>query len=297
MSKFWKALHRLTGVKLKMSTSYHPETDGASERTNKTVNQILRFHVDRNQSGWVRSLPRVRFAIMNTINRSTGYSPFQLRMGRSPRVLPPLTRDATKEESKIPEGFQAVEMFRQLELDVMDAQDRLLAAKVNQAHYTNQDRGAEVKYEVGDLVLMSTENRRRAYKSKGDGRVAKFMPRFDGPYEVTEAHPDSSTYSLKLPFSDVKVDGFHSKLLKLWKPNNPLLFPDRQLPEPGPTLNTDGEPEWLVEKIVDQRKRGKGHQYLVRYVGYGPEDDRWLPGAELDELEAMDKWLEEHPRT
>jgi hypothetical protein len=297
MSKFWKALHRLTGVKLKMSTSYHPETDGASERTNKTVNQILRFHVDRNQSGWVRSLPRVRFAIMNTINRSTGYSPFQLRMGRSPRVLPPLTMDAAKEESKIPEGFQAVEMFRQLELDVMDAQDRLLAAKVNQAHYANQDRGAEVKYEVGDLVLMSTENRRRAYKSKGDGRVAKFMPRFDGPYEVTEAHPDSSTYSLKLPFSDVKVDGFHSKLLKLWKPNNPLLFPDRQLPEPGPTLNTDGEPEWLVEKIVDQRKRGKGHQYLVRYVGYGPEDDRWLPGAELDELEAMDKWLEEHPQT
>ena len=85
MSKFWKALHRLTGVKLKMSTSYHPETDGSSERTNKTVNQILRFHVDRNQTGWLRSLPRVRFAIMNTVNKSTGYSPFQLRMGRSPR--------------------------------------------------------------------------------------------------------------------------------------------------------------------------------------------------------------------
>jgi hypothetical protein len=122
------------------------------------------------------------------------------------------------------------------------------------------------------------------------------MPRFDGPYEIVEAHPDSSTYSLKLPFSDVKVDGFHAKLLKPWKPNDPTLFPDRQLPEPGPTLNPDGEPEWLVEKIVDQRRRGKGYQYLVRYVGYGPEDDRWLPGVEVEELEAMDQWLEQHPR-
>jgi hypothetical protein len=187
-------------------------------------------------------------------------------------------------------------MFQQLELDVMDAQDRLLTQKINQAHYANDSQGPEIAYKVGDMVLMSTENRRRAYKSKGDGRVAKFMPCFDGPYEVVEANPDTSTYSLKLPFSDVKVEGFHGRLLKPWKPNNPLLFPDRQLPEPAPTLNPDGEPEWLVEKIVDQRKRGKGYQYLVRYVGYGPEDDRWLPGAEVDELEAMDKWLEEHPK-
>jgi len=42
-------LTKLTGVKLKMSSAYHPETDGASERSNKTVNQLLRFHVKRNQ--------------------------------------------------------------------------------------------------------------------------------------------------------------------------------------------------------------------------------------------------------
>jgi hypothetical protein len=53
MSRFWKALHKLTGVKLKMSTAYHPETDGSSKRTNKTVNQALHFHVERNQKGWV----------------------------------------------------------------------------------------------------------------------------------------------------------------------------------------------------------------------------------------------------
>jgi hypothetical protein len=90
VSRFWKALHKLTGVKLKLSTAYHPETDGSSERTNKTVNQALRYHVEQNQLGWVRALPRIRFDLMNTVNKSTGFTPFQLRMGRSPRIIPPL---------------------------------------------------------------------------------------------------------------------------------------------------------------------------------------------------------------
>ena len=81
VSRFWKALHELTSIKLKMSSGYHPETDGASERTNKTVIQCLHFRVERDQKGWVKALLKVRFDIMNTINKSTGFSPFQLRFG------------------------------------------------------------------------------------------------------------------------------------------------------------------------------------------------------------------------
>jgi hypothetical protein len=65
MSKFWKAMTKMTGVKLKMSMAYHPQTDGASEQSNKTVNQALHYHVSRNQWGWVRARPRVRFDMMN----------------------------------------------------------------------------------------------------------------------------------------------------------------------------------------------------------------------------------------
>ena len=56
-TKLWTTLHKLTGVKLKMSTSYHPETNGSSEQTNKTVNQVIRYHVDNNQKGWLAKLP------------------------------------------------------------------------------------------------------------------------------------------------------------------------------------------------------------------------------------------------
>ena len=57
MSKFWKHFTIISGIACKSSSSYHPQTNGASERTNKTVNQSLRFHVERNQKGWVRALP------------------------------------------------------------------------------------------------------------------------------------------------------------------------------------------------------------------------------------------------
>ena len=75
-----------------MSPSFYPETDGASERTNKTINQLLRYHVKHNQKGWVKALPLIRFNIINTVNKSTGFSPFQLRMGQSAHVIPPLVR-------------------------------------------------------------------------------------------------------------------------------------------------------------------------------------------------------------
>src|SRR5271163_3167755 len=92
-------LHQLMGVKLKLSSSYHPQTDGSSERTNKTMIQALRYHVDHHQTGWSMALPIIYFNLMNTVNKSTGFSPLQLRCGRSPRLLPPMTPDFTTEHT------------------------------------------------------------------------------------------------------------------------------------------------------------------------------------------------------
>jgi hypothetical protein len=134
-AELWSALHKLMGVKLKMSTSYHPETNGSSERTNKTVNQAIRYHVDNNQKGWLAKLPRIRFAMMNMVNASTGFSGFQLKTGRSPRLIPPiapLSRDASVEHTT------AHNIISWVALDVQDAQDNLTTAKIRQAYHTNK---------------------------------------------------------------------------------------------------------------------------------------------------------------
>ncbi|KIJ43231.1 hypothetical protein M422DRAFT_133854, partial [Sphaerobolus stellatus SS14] len=107
---------------------------------------------------------------MNTINTSTSFSPFQLKTGRSPRIIPPLV--------PLPEGvtandITAREIIDRLQTDVKEAQDSLLAAKVRQAHHANEHRGCEDIYDVGDLVMLSTANHRRNYKRKGKKYVAK----------------------------------------------------------------------------------------------------------------------------
>ena len=242
------------------------------------------------QKGWSKTLKRVRFAIMNTVNASTGFSPFQLKTGRSPLVIPPL---APADDSDTPARVTAQEIIDKLRTDVQQAQDALTAAKVRQAYHANAHRAPEIHYEVGDLVMLSTENRRRNYKRKNDKRVAKFMPRFDGPYVVVRTNSAKSLYTLRLPNNPKTYPGFHAKLLKPFVPNDAEAFPDRELPKPGIVVTEDGEEEVMIDKIVDERVRGRGKQYLVRWVGYGKEHDEWLPGSELSENAALDVWERE----
>ena len=155
MSRFWNALTALCGVKLKMSTAYHPETDGSSEWTNKTINQSLRFHVDHQQKGWVCALPWIRFAIMNTVNTSTGFSNFQLHLGRSPRVIPPIIPESLSPNLRSA-AAQVEDVIACVTLDITEAQDNLTQAKVFQAHYANSSRGMETTYQISDRVMLST---------------------------------------------------------------------------------------------------------------------------------------------
>jgi hypothetical protein len=198
---------KLTGINHKMSTAYHPQTDGASERSNKTVIQALRFHVERNQRGWVKALPRVRFHIMNTLNSSTGFSPFVLKTGHSPRLLPPFVKiPSTTADEGIDDATArnlAADFINTIQSLTLAVKDNLLASKITQAHFanrvTNRDCNKELDYRVGEQVLLATAHRQREYMQNKDGRVAKFMPRFDGPYRITQAFPDDSTYRLQLP--------------------------------------------------------------------------------------------------
>lgn len=272
-SKFWSALHKLTGVKLKMSTAFHPETNGLSERTNKTFIQALRYHIMRNQSGWLRALPCVRFDLLNTVNASTGFSPFQLRMGRSPRIVPPLVEDVSAAPPS-PEDVRANALYRQLKLDCAEAKDNLILAKVSQAIQADKHRGPEHRYSKGDFVMLKTLHRRHEYMSKGNNRVAKFMPRWDGKYKVIEAWPETSVYRIEMPNSPNVFNTFHASEFKPYHSNDPSLFPGRELSRPPAVITEDGLEEWVINCIEDELRRGRGKQYLVRYLGYGDDERR-----------------------
>jgi hypothetical protein len=215
VSKFWRALHKLTGVKLKLSSAYHPETDGSSERSNKTINQCIRYHVRRNQKGWVRALPRIHFDIMNSVNASIGFSNFQIRLGRSPRIIPPLVPGIVDGPvSDEMDAMRARKLIENIETDVAEAKDNLFQAKVFQMHYANQARSPEIPFKIGDKVMLSTLHRRQEFKKKGEKRAAKFFPRFDGPYDIIDVHVETSNYTLELPNSPNTYLTYHASELK-----------------------------------------------------------------------------------
>ena len=84
ISKFWQSIMWLSGIKYKMSMAYHPQMDGPSEWSNKTIIQCIRFYIDHQQKGWSKVLHKICFDIMNLVNASTDYAPFMLKPGHHP---------------------------------------------------------------------------------------------------------------------------------------------------------------------------------------------------------------------
>jgi hypothetical protein len=176
LSRFWKHLHELTGVNLKMSSSFHPQTDGLSERTNKTLNQALRLAVDKHHKGWTKALPRIRFQIMNTVNASTGFSGFQLRLGMSPRLIPPIVKEPSDENTESP-----LQLLERIAMDVGTAADNLLQAKIDNAGQANKHRVNSFPYNIGDKVLLSTKNLTHDEDNELLPPTRKLRPKFIGP--------------------------------------------------------------------------------------------------------------------
>ena len=93
LSHFWQALFAVVGTELKYSTAYHPQTDGQSERANRTLEEYLRHFVSPRQDDWDDHLDLAEFAINNSINPSTGYTPFFMTYGHNPRTALDLATD------------------------------------------------------------------------------------------------------------------------------------------------------------------------------------------------------------
>jgi hypothetical protein len=284
-SKFWTSLHKLTSVKLKMSTLYHAQMDGLSEQTNKMLNQCIHFHVDHVQHGWKCALPCIRFNLMNTINASTGFSPFQLKLGHSPHVILPLVSSASNEIDDI----RALDVIKRLKTDVTEAQANLTAAKISQTIYTNESCTDNHLINAGDHVLLSTLHRRYKYKWKGMIRTAKFMPHFDRPYDVTKVNHDHSTVILHLPNHPCIFPTFHMSQVIPFTKNDDSLFPSRELEHPPPIM-IDDEEEFFIDHILDECKCGCSMQYLFHWSGYSPKDNQRLPTSALANCKALNIW-------
>ena len=266
VSKFWKTLFKQLGVQLAFSTAYHPQTDGQTERANRTIEDMLRTFVNYKQDNWDDCLPAVEFAYNNSLQASTGYTPFYLDCGQHP-----ITPGELLGQDNTPSNVAATEDFLQhLKTIVAMAKEAILAAQERQAQYANQHRRNE-QFKIGDQVLLSTAH--LTAQADVQRPLKKFRPKFIGPYPIS-AVISSTAYRLTLPHTLKIHPVFHISLLKRHNPNS---FPNRQQDPPPPVVIDSPEVEFEVEAILDKRILYGKTQYLVLWKGYPRHDATWEP--------------------
>ena len=151
-SQFWGETHRILGVRLLMSTVFHPQMDGASERSIRTIAQILCSMISPDQKDWAEKVPMVKFAINSSMSGSTGFAPFELTYGYMPRM-------AQVEHEHAPKVAPGVQSFvRQARDNLSMALDAIIESHVIQTHHANKRRKASPTLDVGELVYLSMKN-------------------------------------------------------------------------------------------------------------------------------------------
>ena len=278
-SRFWREVHRLLGTNLLMSTAFHPQTDGASERAIQNVGQILRSVVDPDQRNWLHKLPLMEFAINTSVSASTGFAPFELNYGYMPKMSSFPHKPGT-----LPGATAFAERARQ---HLEQAHDALIEARVNSTYQANKRRSGDAPvFETGELVYLSTAN-----LSLPKGRARKLAPKYVGPFPVLEAHPDTGTYLLDIP-EDLRRRRVHPmfnvSLLKPHEPNDELLFPAREVKR-FYDFGMPDDLEWQVDEIVGHRWDDNKLELLVHWTA---GEHTWESIEECTELQALDDYLQ-----
>ncbi|GKE69176.1 reverse transcriptase domain-containing protein [Tanacetum coccineum] len=202
-SRFWQSMQEALGTRLDMSTAYYPQTDGQSERTIQTLEDMLRACVLDFGGSWDVHLPLVEFSYNNSYHSSVRCVPFEALYGRKCRsqimcaevgegqlIGPELVQETTKKISQI--------------------RDRLKAARDRQKSYADKRR-KPLEFSVGDYVLLKVSHWKGVVRF---GKKGKLAPRFVGPFETVEKVVPVA-YRLDLPEELNGVhDTFHVSNLK-----------------------------------------------------------------------------------
>ena len=134
-----------------MSTSYHPQTDGQTERANRGIGQIFCAIVHNNQKDWVDRVDLTELTINSSISGTTKYAPFELNNGYMPSMIREIRSDDVA-----PKGIK--DFAKQALQNLTDAHNAIIEVRVFQTHHANNRRTTEPRLTKGDLVFLSTKN-------------------------------------------------------------------------------------------------------------------------------------------
>ncbi len=282
--KYNQALSDRLRISWNMSTAFHPQTDGQTERMNRTVEDMLRHFVSPTMTNWDELLVHAQFAINNAWQESVQNTPFYLNHGRHPRTPLSASLERGRTLPSKSRNPASAAFAQHMQTTIARAKTCMLNAQQRQKHYYDKRHVPSV-FEVGAEVLLATTNLH--LRTTG---TRKLIPRWVGPFKVL-ACMGGSAYSLDLPDCMHQVHNvFHVSLIKPYRSDG------RTQPPPPPEL-VDDCPEWTVEQVLDHRVVKRGHQrkveYLIHWEGYGDEHNTWETSANVaNSLDCVqDYWL------
>ena len=247
-------------TKLVLSSAYHPETDGQTERMNQTLQVMIRHYITPDLMTWDQYLERLEMAYNISKHASTGFTPFFLNHGRNASSLLDVMSKIPKQGSNV----DAQDWISSLSLDWKLAHDAISAAQQFQSIFANR-KIQMTSYDVGQYVLLSVKFLKTHFRARPRH---KFQKPYVGPFKVLEKLHDYS-YRLDLPPTMNIHNVFYGGLLKPY------------IGKAKPREAESQDQMYFVKAILKSRVRRKVKYYLVQWEGYDESSNTWEPEDSL----------------
>ncbi|KAK3512021.1 hypothetical protein QTP70_027617 [Hemibagrus guttatus] len=278
ISRVWRGFFKLLGVSVSLSSGYHPQTNGQTERKIQEIGRYLRAYCHDHQHDWSQYLPWAEYAQNSLRQESTKLTPFQCILGYQPPLFP--------WSAKLSEVPTIDHWFRESERVWESAHVHLQWAVRRQKVQADVRRHDTPLYHSGDKVWLCTRDIHLQVPCK------KLSPRYISSFTILRQINDV-TYELQLPRQYHISPTFYVSLLKPFI-DSVLPLPTEPEVPPPPEINTE-DTIYQVREVVNSRQRHGRLQYLVDWEGYGPEERSWVDQDDILNPSLLVEFHQRHP--
>ncbi|GJS95902.1 retrotransposon-related protein [Tanacetum coccineum] len=266
-SLFWKSLFKILKVELKMSSAYHPQTDGQTEAVNKTLECYLRCMTGETPKEWTKWLPLAEFWYNTKFHTSANTTPFEIVYGQTPPQYVTYEVGECNVEAVDRTLVARDQAIKLLQFYLQRAQDRMKTM----ADKKRSDR----EFAEGEWVYLKLQPYRQL--SVRQSVQHKLSAKYHGPFKVLKK-VGSVAYKLELPASAQVHDVFHVSQLKKCKNKETVMGS-------FPQCGTDGliavTPIAVLDRRMVKKRNRVAVDLLIQWANHVAEDATWEPYEEI----------------